>query len=176
MRERFEHFRKRVGNIFQPPKARAVELSDMGMVYKKINMFRAAERCYEAALAIREKWPGPEHPDTARSIYNVAESCRADGDYPKAAALQERALAIYEKAFGPQSRDVARTLNALALLYQAMGNFPKAEALFQRALPIYEKKYGPNTYYEFIGRIRDSRFTRPVYRQSLRRRTRLSRQ
>jgi tetratricopeptide (TPR) repeat protein len=141
--EREEHFRKRLGNTFVPTKARAVELMDMGLDYTKIEMLTAAQRCYEAALAIREKSPGPAHPDTARTLLRLAESYRATGDYAKGAPFEERALAIYEKTSGPESHDAGVCVNGLALLYQAMGNYTKAEPLFQRALAIDEKTLGP---------------------------------
>ena len=53
-------------------------------------------------MAIREKALGPEHPDTAASLNNLAALYYAMGDYAKAEPLYRRALAIYEKALGPE--------------------------------------------------------------------------
>src|ERR1035441_1796904 len=86
---------------------------------------------------------GPEHPDTAMSLNNLAELYRAMGDYAKAEPLYQRASKSYEKAFGPDHPNTAACLNNLGLFYQAVGNYAKAEPLFQRALSIREKALGP---------------------------------
>ena len=46
------------------------------------------------ALAIREKALGPEHPEVARSLNNVAELYWTKGDSARAEPLYQRALAI----------------------------------------------------------------------------------
>ena len=48
-------------------------------------------------LEIREKTNGPEHPDTAISLNDLAELYKAMGDYAKAEPFYNRALAIFEK-------------------------------------------------------------------------------
>jgi hypothetical protein len=62
----------------------------------------AARPLLERALAIREKVLGPEHPDTAGSLSNLAALLRSQGDVASARLLEERALEIYEKALGPE--------------------------------------------------------------------------
>ena len=54
------------------------------------------------ALAIREQQLGPQHPDTASSLNNLAGLYQAQGKYPEAEPLLQRALAIYTRAFGPK--------------------------------------------------------------------------
>jgi len=44
---------------------------------------------------------GPEHPDTAQSLSNLALLYRFQGKYAEAEALYKRSLEIYEKAVGP---------------------------------------------------------------------------
>ena len=82
----------------------------------------AARPLFERALAIREKALGPEHPDTATSLNNLAMLLQAQGDYAAARPLFERALAIREKALGPEHPDTATSLNNLAILLQAQGD------------------------------------------------------
>jgi CHAT domain-containing protein len=89
-------------------------------------------------MAITEKTLGPEHPDTAVSLNNLALLYGATGAYAKAEPLFERALAIYEKALGPVHPNTALSLTNLALLYQAAGAYAKAEPLLERAQGIYE--------------------------------------
>jgi CHAT domain-containing protein len=94
-------------------------------------------------LAIREKALGPEHPDVALSLSNLALLYGTTGQYAKAEPLYQRSLAIYEKALGPAHPSVATSLNNLAELYRATGQYAKAEPLYQRSLAIWEKALGP---------------------------------
>ena len=65
---------------------------------------------HKRALAIREKALGPEHPDVAVSLNNLAVVYRAQAKYAEAEPLHKRALAIREKALGPDHLDVAISL------------------------------------------------------------------
>jgi tetratricopeptide (TPR) repeat protein len=94
---------------------------------------------YERALAIREKVLGPEHPDTATSLNNLAGLLQDQGDLRGARPLFERALAIYEKVLGPVHPDTATSLNNLAILLDHQRDLAGARPLFERALAIREK-------------------------------------
>ncbi|PWT82250.1 MAG: hypothetical protein C5B58_08550, partial [Acidobacteria bacterium] len=93
---------------------------------------------------IREKALGPDHPDTATALNNLALLYQSLGDYAKAEPLYQRALKIAERALGPDHPDTAQTLNNLALLYCSLGDYAKAEPLCQRALKIAERALGPD--------------------------------
>jgi len=97
----------------------------------------------ERVLAIREKALGPDHPDVATSLNNLAELYRAQGRTAQAEPLYRRALVVYEKALGPEHPLVATALNNLAGLYRAQGRTAQAEPLYRRALAVYEKALGP---------------------------------
>ena len=105
--------------------------------------FAAARPLYERALAIREKTLGPEHPDTATSLNNLAGLLSDQGDLAAARPLYERALAIREKVLGPEHPDTATSLNNLAGLLSDQGDLAGARPLFERALAIREKALGP---------------------------------
>ena len=64
-------------------------------------------RSIKRALAIREKALGPDHPDVAVSLNNLAGLYAYQGRYADAEPLFKRALAIREKALGPDHPDVA---------------------------------------------------------------------
>jgi hypothetical protein len=59
---------------------------------------------------------GPEHPDTATSLNNLALLLQAQGDLAGARPLYERALAIREKMLGLEHPDTAIVRNNLANL------------------------------------------------------------
>ncbi|MBO9313908.1 MAG: tetratricopeptide repeat protein, partial [Chloroflexus sp.] len=61
---------------------------------------------------------GPDHPDTATSLNNLALLLSEQGEYAAARPLYERALAICERTLGPdhpqtrQARDRLRKLRS----------------------------------------------------------------
>ena len=83
---------------------------------------RAGRAALQAPLAIREKALGPDHPDVATSLYDLAELYQVQGQYAKAEPLYQRALAIREKALGPDHPDVASSLNGLAVCTTTKAN------------------------------------------------------
>jgi tetratricopeptide (TPR) repeat protein len=105
--------------------------------------YLGARPLHERALAIREKVLGPEHPDTANSLNNLALLLHDQGDLTAARPLFERALAIGEKVRGPEHPYIATDLNNLAILLQAQGDLAGARPLYERALAIREKMLGP---------------------------------
>ena len=127
-------------------------------------------------MAIREKALGPDHPDVAQSLNNLALLYYHQGRYADAEPLYKRAIALNEKALGPDHPDVASSLNNLAALYQAQGRYAEAEPLYERSLAIQEKALGPDhpdvarslnnlaALYESQGRYADAE---PRYERSL---------
>ena len=89
-------------------------------------------RCYKKALAITEKALGPEHPDVATSLNNLAALYESQGRYAEAEPLYKRALAIREKALGPEHPDVATSLNNLAVLYRSRAAMPRPSRCIKR--------------------------------------------
>jgi tetratricopeptide (TPR) repeat protein len=94
---------------------------------------RTPSRC------IRDRWRsekalGPEHPNVATSLSNLAGLYQAQGRYADAEPLLKRALAIQEKALGPDHPDVARSLNNLATLFTAEGRYADALPIVQRTI------------------------------------------
>jgi tetratricopeptide (TPR) repeat protein len=111
--------------------------------YSALAAYAQARPLYERALAIREKVLGADHPDTAKSLNNLALLLQAQGDLAGARRLHDRALAIREKILDPDHPDTAESLNNLALLLQDQGDLAAARPLYERALSIYEKVAGP---------------------------------
>lgn len=104
--------------------------------------YAQAERLLRRALELYEFNLGTEHPDTARSLDNLAELYRLQGRYAEAEPLQRHALAIRERVQGSERPDTAHSLNNLALLLSNEGKDADAEPLYRRALAIREKVLG----------------------------------
>jgi tetratricopeptide (TPR) repeat protein len=105
--------------------------------------YAESEPLLEQTLALREKTLGPEHPDVAVTINNLAELYRSRGWYAKAEPFYERALAIRKKALGPLNPDLATSFNNLARLYRFQGQYGRAEPLYEQAQLILERALGP---------------------------------
>jgi tetratricopeptide (TPR) repeat protein len=113
--------------------------------YKQISLaaYAEAKPLYERALSILERALGPEHPETATCLNELAFLLHSQGDFAAARPLYERALAICEKALGPEHPGTATSLNDFATLLQHQGDLAAARAHFERGLAIYEKVLGP---------------------------------
>jgi tetratricopeptide (TPR) repeat protein/transcriptional regulator with XRE-family HTH domain len=104
----------------------------------------AARHWYENALDIHEAIAGPDHPDTAISLNNLASLLRDQGDLAAARPLYERALEISERVLGPDHPATAIGLNNLALLLRDQGDLVAARPLYEQALEIRERVMGPD--------------------------------
>ena len=97
----------------------------------------------QRALAIRERTLGPEYPDTAQSLKNLAMVYMAVDDSAKADALYERAQRILEKTLGPDHPNTLHCRQLRANGYALMGDDEKALALMQQVLTDCERVLGP---------------------------------
>ncbi len=88
-------------------------------------------------LALREKVPGPDSPETARTLSDLALLYAADGHFSKAGTLLERALRIAGN--DPGSPDTAGLMNNLAYLYFRKGKYTRSRDMFERAIALVEK-------------------------------------
>ena len=103
-----------------------------------------AEPLFRRALAIDEASYGPDHPNVAIRLNNLAELLQPRTASPRPSRLMRRALAIDEASYGPDHPNVAIDLNNLARLLKATNRLGEAEPLMRRALAIDEASYGPD--------------------------------
>ena len=125
----------------------AVTLLNLGMMAQTAYTGPKQEEAgllYRRAIAIQEKVVGPEHPDLATSLNNLAELGLIQWRYREAEALHKRALAIREKALGPDHPLTAASLTNLARLYSLTRRPEIAAPLLVRAVAITEKALGPD--------------------------------
>ena len=100
------------------------------------NRLGEAEPLMRRALAIDEASYGPDHPNVARDLNNLASLLWATNRLGEAEPLMRRALAIDEASYGPDHPTVAIRLNNLAQLLQATNRLGEAEPLSRRCLEI----------------------------------------
>ena len=75
------------------------------------NRLGEAEPLIRRALAIDEASYGPDHPDVASDLNNLAQLLQATNRLGEAEPLIRRALAIDEASYGPDHPDVASDVN-----------------------------------------------------------------
>jgi CHAT domain-containing protein/Tfp pilus assembly protein PilF len=98
----------------------------------------------QQALAAVEAKLGPDDPQVASCLNNLALLYMETGQYPQAEPLYLRALRLVELGAGPDEPITAVALGNLADLYDEEGRFAEAEPLLLRALHIKEAALGPD--------------------------------
>ena len=78
---------------------------------------------------------GPDHPDTLRSMNDLALSYSALGRHADALKLNEETLALQKAKLGPDHPDTLASMNGLALSYLADGRRGEALSLLEAAAP-----------------------------------------
>ena len=79
---------------------------------------RAAKVFLSRSLEMRQRVLGPDHPDCAQSLNNLAALHTERREYEAAEELYERALDIRKRALAPDHPSLAYTLKHLAMLYK----------------------------------------------------------
>jgi tetratricopeptide (TPR) repeat protein len=74
-------------------------------------------------MCIRKQALGPEHPDVAYALNDLAKLYMEQGSYEEAVPLYERALHIWEQAWGSEHPEVADDLEHLAELNMRQGKY-----------------------------------------------------
>jgi serine/threonine-protein kinase len=122
----------------------ALALSQLGHLLMTQGKYTEARESYLQALELREKVLGPEHPDVASSISNLASAAWWMGGYDEAVEKAERAVALQSKALGPEHPEVVKTLMISAGTLAEVGRYEDALKRHERALELQEKVLGPN--------------------------------
>jgi CHAT domain-containing protein/tetratricopeptide (TPR) repeat protein len=128
----------------------SINESEVKAMVEQAEKLRSEGKYSEAAtiwrqlLAISENAFGPDHPEVATSLSNLASLLSEQRQYASAESLCRRSLAIYEKALGADHPYVALSLNNLSQLLRQQGRFAAAEPIARRSLSMSVKDLGPD--------------------------------
>jgi TPR repeat protein/Leucine-rich repeat (LRR) protein len=125
-----------------PAELRGEYLDRWGSTLRACGKYDEALPLYENALRIREKALGPEHPDVAGSLNNLAVLLESQGEYAAALPLYERSLRISEKALELGDSFVATTMHNMAGLLGSQGKYEDALRMYERSLRVRHMKPG----------------------------------
>jgi tetratricopeptide (TPR) repeat protein len=139
------HFDRALGQPGPDTVADAAWLLDQAGAYLRVQArFTDAKAVLEQALAIDEAAYGPDHPNVAVGLNNLALILCDLGQPEAARPLQERTLTIFESAYGPDHPQVAIALSVLALILKDLKQPGEARPLLERALTIFESADQPD--------------------------------
>jgi tetratricopeptide (TPR) repeat protein len=99
---------------------------------------------FEKARATRAARLGPDHPDTLRSMNNLAEGYQAAGKLDLALPLYEETLKLQRAKLGPDHPDTLISMGSLAAGYYAAGKLDRALPLLEETLKLMKAKLGPD--------------------------------
>jgi serine/threonine protein kinase/tetratricopeptide (TPR) repeat protein len=103
----------------------------------------AADQC-QRARTLYTKYLGPDHPDTLRSMHNLARGYYALGRYVDALELEEETLALRKARLGPDHPDTLTSMSLLAGCYFALGRHAESLKLCEETLALRKTTLGPD--------------------------------
>lgn len=106
-------------------------------------LYAQAEQLIRRALQLNEQHFGPEHPEVAISLNNLANVLANTGRLVEALPLQIRACNITEARAGELSPILGNQVNNLGTLFGDLGYFKQAGTFVRLALLIFERTLGP---------------------------------
>ena len=109
--------------------------------YQSSGRYDNAENLFKRALAGYEEKLGLDHPDTLRTLQNLANIYIEKGRYDDAEKLSKRAL-TGNKKLGLDHPNTLWTIENLAIIYRNKGRYDDAEELYKRVLIGREKRLG----------------------------------
>jgi len=123
------------------PKVQARIFDAVGDMYLILAEYEKAEELFSKAVNIKEEVLGPDSPNLAESLNNLAVALTRQGEYKKAADLHRKALNIQILHFGEEHPKVAETLSLFGS-WIPVTNIHEAARMRERSLEIRRSVYG----------------------------------
>ena len=117
-------------------------MNNLGAIESDRGNYSASEAYYRQAVAIDEKWYGPNHPETAANLTALSQTLTYEERFNDAEALLERALAIEKAVGGPVRSTLATTLNQLGIVAYNQKNYDAAKSYYNQAIDAWRTMYG----------------------------------
>lgn len=127
-----------------PPAKLAYSLLQAGGFLYFCACYEDAEQFLRRASNLYETIYGPEHPELALSLNNLAALYDTQGKYEKAESLYRRAIDIIDRGSVKNNELLASSFSNIGLLMHKRGKYEEAESYYQRAINIFENIHGPD--------------------------------
>jgi len=122
------------GKFESQPLVEASIRDTLGGTYRNLGEHEAAEPHLERAVKIRQKYLGPEHPETLNSMDRLGWLYIDQARYEKASELLENAMSTSRRAWGDAHTRTLSFANALGCVYYDMGRYDEAEKLYLKGV------------------------------------------
>jgi serine/threonine protein kinase/tetratricopeptide (TPR) repeat protein len=99
---------------------------------------------FQRARELYTRHRGPDHPDTLKSMNNLANSYYDLARHADALKLHEETLALRKAKLGPDHPYTLMSMNNLATSYYALGRYADALKLHEETLALDKAKLGPD--------------------------------
>jgi len=116
-------------------------LSNLGATLEALGRLDEAEARLTRSLQLREQTFGPEHPNTAMTLGNLANVHAQRGDWAGARRANERVLAIFTRSLGPRHANTAMVSANLAKCLAKLHD-PAAREHYERAIATFIAVFG----------------------------------
>jgi serine/threonine protein kinase/tetratricopeptide (TPR) repeat protein len=126
------------------PKAEATARHALGVTWRNLGKYAAAERHLRRAVELRERELGPDDPLTLDSRNSLAVTLERQGRFGAATELYQRNLEASRRLFGPDHPQTLAALHNLAAAYQDAGRADMALPLFEFTLSKQQAALGPD--------------------------------
>lgn len=131
------------GKFDKQPAVEASIRNTIGSAYNDLGLYPEAAKQLEAALDLRRRVLGPEHPDTLLSMHELGIIYINDNKYSQAEALLSETVQIKRRVLGPDHIETIRDMNNLAAVYLEQGKYAQAEAIVSQVLKATRRLLGP---------------------------------
>jgi tetratricopeptide (TPR) repeat protein/tRNA A-37 threonylcarbamoyl transferase component Bud32 len=125
------------------PRISAELLDAVGRTYIGLGLYPEAVRVHKRAWAVCKRVLGPEHPDTIRSMTNLARAHALAYRTAEGIPLLEQALRLQKATLGSDHPDTLESMGHLAEAYYYAGRRSEAIALLEQALKLKKDELGP---------------------------------
>jgi eukaryotic-like serine/threonine-protein kinase len=134
--------KKLEGKFKDAPSIEASIRNTLGVTYRNLGKYKAAEPHLERAIELRRGQFGEEHPDTLHSMNNLGWLYNDQGRYKEAEPLFVKVLEISRRVLGEEHPDTLGYMACLGWLYSMQGRYNEAEPLLVKALEIQRRVLG----------------------------------
>jgi tetratricopeptide (TPR) repeat protein/tRNA A-37 threonylcarbamoyl transferase component Bud32 len=114
----------------------------IGLTFLQLSEPKIAEGQLSRARDIYTDWRGGDHPDTLRSMNNLASSYAALNRHAEALSLQEKAVAGFKTALGRTHPDTLGSMNNLAVSYYRARRVEDALKVFTEIVALQRESLG----------------------------------
>ncbi|KAH7165414.1 hypothetical protein EDB81DRAFT_877796 [Dactylonectria macrodidyma] len=122
---------------------------ETSQVLDRVSMFlyhqgrwREKESIDERGLKLRRKVLGERHPDTIRTMSDLAVTCWQQGRFNEAETMSLLALELRQEVLGEIHPDTIRSMASLASTYHAQGRYKEAEPIELKVLELRREVLG----------------------------------